>query len=157
MIYLSLLTALAGVFGVLAYSRRLPKSISAMVYDYRRPYQWAWSVWLVAVGALLLPCMLERLPDGLEFLGFWTVEFLCGAAVTPLVNRETTRWHNLFGAAAGLASQGVVAVLCPWWLCAWAVYVACLPFKAVRPYLVLVSETVCAASTYGCMITNFNI
>lgn len=152
MTWLSLLLALTGMVGYLCYVREVPKSVSAMVYGFPRKLQWLWSAWLIAVGGLLLVPMMERLDDRLCCFGFLAFAFLVGAAVTPLVNRETSLWHDWFGVSAGLMSQCVVAILNPVWLIWWGLYLAVLPFPCMRSRLVLVSEVCCAATLYGVLI-----
>ena len=63
LVYLSLLLAVTGVFAACVYGHSVPRSVSAMVYSYPRKLTWLWSAWLVAVAALLLPVMMERLED----------------------------------------------------------------------------------------------
>lgn len=154
MTYLSLLLALTGIFGFFCYSRTIPKSVSAMVYGYPRKLQWLWSAWLIAVGALLWIPLMERLDDRLCALGFLAFAFLVGAAVTPLTNRDTSDWHDLFGVASGSMYTACTAVINPYCLAAWALYVAALPYPCMRSRLVLVSEVCCAISLYGCLIIN---
>lgn len=152
LVYLSLLLAVTGVIGAVCYGRNIPKSVSALVYQYKRGMQWAWSVWLIAVGALLWIPLMERLDDSLCVLGFLAFAFLVGAAVTPLTNRETSDWHDWFGVAAGLMYTACVTVINHRCLAAWALYVAALPFQYMRSRLVLVSEVCCAASLYGVLV-----
>jgi hypothetical protein len=152
MTYFSLLLALTGIFGFFCYTRHIPKSVSAMVYGFSRRLQWLWSAWLVAVAALLLPVMMERLEDRLCVFGFLTFAFTAGAAVTPLVNRDTSDLHDWFGMSAGLMSQAVVTTLAADWLFAWLLFPVFLPFAYMRSRLVLVSELCCAISLYGCLL-----
>ena len=157
LVYLSMMMAVAGAFGVMCYSRHIPKSISAMVYEYKKGFQWAWSVWIIAIGALLLVPMMEALDDRLCVFGFLTFMALCGTAVTPLVNRETSEWHDWFGVCAGVMSQCVVGIINPAWYLAWGLYVACLPFKVMRPYYVLVSEVCCSIAVFGTLIEFYKL
>ena len=152
LVYLSMMVALAGTVGAVCYGRNVPKSISALVYQYKPGMQWAWSVWIIAIGALLLVPMMEALDDRLCALGFLAFAFLVGAAVTPLTNRETSDWHDWFGVAAGLMYTACVAVINPCWLVVWGLYLAVLPFGCMKERLVLVSEVCCAGSLYGCLI-----
>jgi len=152
LVYLSLLLAVTGVFAACVYGRSVPRSVSAMVYSYPRKLAWMWSAWLVAVAALLLPVMMERLEDRLCVFGFLTFAFTVGAAVTPLVNRDTSDWHDRFGLSAGLMSQAVVTILAADWLFAWLLFPVFLPFTYMRSRLVLVSELCCAISLYGCLL-----
>ena len=154
LVYLSLLMAVTGVFAACVYGHSVPRSVSAMVYSYPRKLAWLWSAWLIAVGGLLLPVMMERLEDRLCVFGFLTFAFTVGAAVTPLVNRETSEWHDWFGVASGLMSQAVVTILAADWLFAWLLFPAFLPFTYMRSRLVLVSELCCAVSLYGCLLSD---
>lgn len=154
MTYLSLLLALTGTFGFFCYTRQIPKSVSAMVYGFPRRLQWLWSVWLIAIGTLLWIPLMERLDDRLCALGFLAFAFLVGAAVTPLTNRDTSDWHDLFGVASGSMYTACTAVINPYCLATWALYVAALPFPCMRRCLVLVSEVCCAVNLYGCLIIN---
>lgn len=106
--------------------KALPESISAMVYELPRKWQWVWSAWLVAVAFTLMPVLLEALNGGVEFLGFLTTIGLVGAAVTPLVQPETRKWHYIFAIGAGVLGQVCVAVLSPWWLLLWLIMLAVL-------------------------------
>lgn len=152
LVYLSLLLAVTGVFAACVYGRSVPRSVSAMVYSYPRKLAWLWSAWLIAVGGLLLPVMMERLEDRLCVFGFLTFAFIVGAAVTPLVNSDTSDWHDWFGLSAGLMSQAVVTILAADWLFAWLLFPVFLPFTYMRSRLILVSELCCAVSLYGCLL-----
>ena len=142
--------------------KALPESISAMVYELPRKWQWVWSAWLVAVAFTLMPVLLEKLPDGVEFLGFLTTIGLVGAAVTPLVQTETRKWHYILAIGAGVLSQVCVAVLSPWWLLLWfsMIGVLCVmlewPNSKVAKVLqgngVFIAESVCYATLIGSVI-----
>jgi hypothetical protein len=131
----------------------LPESISAMVYELPRKWQWVWSAWLVAVAFTLMPVLLEKLPDGVEFLGFLTTIGLVGAAVTPLIQLETRKWHYIFAIGAGVLGQMCVAVLSPWWLLLWfgMIGVLCVMLewpesraaKVLRGKGVFIAECIC--------------
>ena len=142
--------------------KALPESISAMVYELPRKWQWVWSAWLVAVAFTLMPVLLEKLPDGVEFLGFLTTIGLVGAAVTPLIQLETRKWHYIFAIGAGVLGQMCVAVLSPWWLmvCVVMVYLVidALVHEDKRWYdgkVVFIMECLCAVSLYGSIAIQF--
>jgi len=97
----------------------LPRSVSAMVYMLPIGKKYVWSVWLLAVTALLTPRLLESLPDAWSFLGFLTVVSMAFCALMPLTDNDTERWHDLLGVAAGVLSQVCVLFIQPWCLLVW--------------------------------------
>lgn len=135
----------------------LPDSISAMVYDLPRRRQWTWSAWLCLVAVLLF----EPLVSATEFLGWWTILFLAGAALTPVVRTDTRRWHYASGVMAGVMSQACVVMICPWWLALWLVFLFVLAQLYARPdgWLarhtehkgVCVAEVICTAALLGAL------
>lgn len=137
----------------------VPDSISAMVYELPKKWQWTWTVWLCLVAMLLMPDLAERC----GWIGWLTVVCLCGAAVTPIIQQETRRWHNVMGVMAGWLSQLCVWFVCPWWLLVWTVMLALMmgtlgayndtdePAVADGKGL-LVAEVICAVSVFGALL-----
>lgn len=159
-----MLIAVSYVVVVLKRSPETPESISAFVYSLRGGRRWVWSAWLVAVSVLLMPQLLELLPDGTEFFGFLTVVCLMGAAITPMVRKETRRLHTTLAVIAGVLSQVCVLIICPWWLLVWLVMAILIAGAfagfndadgEVTPLFegtgVLISETLCTISVYGAL------
>lgn len=142
--------------------KSLPESISAMVYELPKKRQWVWSAWLVSVAFTLMPVLLEKLPDGVESLGFLTTIGLVGAAVTPLIQLETRKWHYIFAIGAGILGQVCVAVLSPWWLLLWfsMIGVLCVMLewsesrvtKTLHENGVFIAECICYISIVGSLI-----
>jgi len=144
----------------------LPDSISAMVYELTRGWQWLWIVWMWAVSLLTCIPLIEVLPDDVKVLGFATLAclMLCGAM--PISDKAVSRRaHNVFGILGGVLSQVCVAIISPCWLSAWFAFVAVygydlLPSQDGRIYPsrwydgkgVLLAEMICAATVSGSLL-----
>jgi hypothetical protein len=143
----------------------LPDSISALVYELPRPWQWLWIVWIWSVSLLACIPLIEVMSGGLEGLAFLTLAslFFCGAM--PLVKDEKNVAHYIFGASAGVLSQVCVAILTPCWLLAWTALVAVyaydlLPSQNGRIYPsrwydgkgVFLAEMICSITVYGSLL-----
>lgn len=132
-IIISSILAALYIGAVIVVKRQLPESVSAMVYLLPYAGQWLWGAWLFAVGGLLLPPMLEAMPDNLSFIAFLTVVCLFGAAVTPLVQMDMRGLHNFFGIAAGVLSQVCVLAINAQWLAAWMLWLFLIGSTYVQP------------------------
>ena len=164
MMILTLVSLCIAVGGMVLMSRGgVPESVSGLVYNLSERMRWLWSGWLVVVALTLMVPLMTALDD-VAWLGWLTVVCLLGAAVTPVINRDTRTMHNICGVAAGLLSQVCVACLCPWWLTVWLIWIplmagAMAAFNdAERPVFcdgkgVLVAECVCVVSLYGALVT----
>lgn len=103
----------------------LPDSISAMVYELTRGWQWLWIVWMWAVSLLTCIPLIEVLPDDVKVLGFATLACLTLCGAMPISDKAVCRRaHNVFGILGGVLSQVGVAILTPCWLLAWLAFVA---------------------------------
>lgn len=164
-IFFSLLLVGAGIIIACEYNREMPQSISAIVHDLPKKKQWIWSAWLAAVSSLILPSLLEALPEGVEFLGFLTIACLLGTAATPLVEKDTRLGHHILAICTGVLSQACVAFICPSWLLVWLIMAMVLTaafagFNSPDEDTTLISEgkgvfiaeVLCALSIYGCLL-----
>lgn len=164
-IFFSLLLIGAGIILAYEYNRDIPSSISALVHDLPKENQWMWSAWLATISILILPSLLEAVPEEVEFLGFLTEVCLLGTSVTPLVEKETRLGHYIFAISAGILSQACVAFICPSWLLVWLIMAMLLTatfagFNSLdekTPSLlegkgVFIAEVLCALSLYGCLL-----
>lgn len=167
---ISLLVALAGVGAATYKFWSLPRSISAIVYDIPKRWQWLWTAWLWVVSFTLALPLVEVMPDSYRLVAFLTVAALCFTAAMPLCMPGHERTHHILAIASGVLSQVCVFIVIPWWLTVWLVFVAVvvkvtLDF-ARKEYTVvddrqllsgrgvLLLEALCAASTYGMLLTN---
>ena len=164
MMILTLISLFLAVGGMVLMTRGgVPDSISGLVYNLPSRRRWLWSGWLVAVALTLMVPLMSALGD-FAWLGWLTAVCLIGAAVTPVIHKDTRRLHNICGVAAGVLSQICVMVLCPWWLLCWFIYVpliagsmAAFNDSEEMPVVcngkgVLVSECICAVSLYGSLL-----
>lgn len=157
-----LLTVLcAGI--VIRRRRGLPESVSAMVYDLPRQGQWLWTLWIWAVSLLTCIPLVDTMPSGLGGIGFITLAclMLCGAM--PISDNSVShRAHNAFGILGGILSQVCVAVICPDWLFAWALWVFLMGSVYVQPegWLgrmmsgkgVFLAEMICTVTVCGSLL-----
>lgn len=165
MLIFSILLVVSYVGTAIWSKGELPESVSAMVYDLPRPWQWLWIVWIWSVSLLACIPLIEVMPDDWRILAFLTLAslFFCGAM--PLVKDERNVAHYMFGASAGVLSQVCVAILTPCWLFAWTAFVAVyaydlLPSQNGRIYPsrwydgkgVFLAEMICAVTVSGSLL-----
>jgi len=82
--------ALIGFLLIMVYSiyiiiknKKIPESISASVYVTK--YKWTFSIIMWLLGILLMPYMLENLPENYKFLGFLLCGGIIGIGTDPLI------------------------------------------------------------------------
>lgn len=101
-------------------ARRLPESISAIVFDLSRRWQWTWGVWLWAVTFLTsIPTIGALAPKGAEGIGFAMMASLAFTGCIPLIDKDGRRAHYIFAIIGGIQSQICTALICPQWLWLW--------------------------------------
>lgn len=142
----------------------LPESISALVYNLPRGWQFVWTCWLWAAAFLTLPGLLEATPEPFKGLAFLTCVLLAFTGATPLVAGSRNQTHYALAISAGVASQICVAAINWHWLIAWAIPVilhgmATTPgARKIPRWLegkgVTVVEFICSATTWGAAITH---
>ena len=162
MLTVSVLLVVLYVGTAIWVKRRLPESISAMVYDLPRQGQWVWTVWLWASTYTMTPVLFEFTPDELGSVahGFATSILFTGAM--PLVKGERNTAHYVMSISAGVFSQLCVLILDYQWLGMWMLFVFLMGSVYIQPngWLgramkgkgVLVAEFVCWASLVGSLI-----
>lgn len=111
----------ASFVGVVSWrAKKLPESISALVYALPEKWQWTWIAWMLAVSFTTMIPVIEVLSlKGAEVLGFVTLACLVFVSVMPLTQEK--EMHYPLAVIAGIVSQMCVAMICPWWLLAWIV------------------------------------
>lgn len=142
--------------------RTLPESLSAMVYLLKGGWRWLWTLWLWTVTLLLLPSLMDALPEGWGIVGLLTAADLLMVGAMPLFVREHRRYHYGFAVAAGVLSQVCVALICWQWLALWTVIIilhglGTTPGTAGVPRWLegrgtLVAEVICTAAVYGPLV-----
>lgn len=121
MVIISVLLSVAYTGAVIWKRKKLPESISALVYSLPNKWQWTWIVWMWVVAITTCIPLISVLGDGLDVLGFVTLACLVWCGGMPISNKDVTLPHCVAGIGAGIVSQVCVAVICPWWLLAWIV------------------------------------
>ena len=165
MMTLALVSLLLAIIGMAVMLKgNIPDSVSGLVYNLSATKQWWWSVWLSAVALTVVVPLMTALGD-FAGLGWLTGVCLIGAAVTPIIHKDTRGIHYICGIAAGVLSQACVVLLCPWWLLCWFIFIplmagsmAAFNDSEEMPTIcdgkgVLVAECICAISLYGALIT----
>jgi hypothetical protein len=94
-----------------------------------------------------------------EYIGWLTLVSLLGAAVTPIINKDTYILHNVLGILGGILSQVCVFIISPWWLLVWIIFplllINCIVssnYTIIKGYGVFISEILCAISLYGALL-----
>lgn len=127
MILISVLTALAGVVGVVVKNKELPKSISSMVYELPKKWQFVWILWVWVIAFTSGIPTIEYLGENVKVIGFVYMAALMFTGALPLFNSEVEKEHYVCAIIAGVVSQVCVALISPWWLLLWfglvAIYV----------------------------------
>lgn len=119
------MVTVAFLAAVIIKDRKLPDSISAMVYSLPRSWQWVWIVWMWVVSVVTCIPVIESLPDDFKSFGFLTMGCLALCGSMPLIRQEENTLHYVFAVTAGVLSQICVVVCNPWLLLLWAIM---LPF-----------------------------
>ena len=139
--------------------RKLPESVSAMVYELPQKWQWVWTAWLALVTALMAPALTEAMPSAwYSITSHACIICLAMTAAMPLIPGSHNTAHYGLGIAAGVLSQVCVAIMCSWWLLLWLLFVAVVFYTvfAKKGTIfdgkgVFVMEAVCWMSLMGCL------
>ena len=158
------LIAISGIIALLYIiiniitSKKVPESISAMVYNLPKDKQWIWILYIWTIAFTIGPYIIESLDENFKVLGFLMIASLAFCGAMPLVEDSENIAHNVFGICAGILSQICVALINPMWLLVWIVMLILFivhlikPNKILSKYSVFISECLCAASMYGSLI-----
>ena len=148
-ILISLLMAVLYVGAAIIIKKELPVSISSMVYILPKGgWRWLWTVWIWLTGLLLIVPLMDALPDDWKFLAFLTIGCLMFCGAMPIFIEENHKWHNIFGIAAGVLSQGCVAIINPWYLVLWILILSALWMKNKTTFI---SEVICFLTLLCCL------
>lgn len=111
LLIISLLMAVAYIAAVIIKDKKLPDSISALVYALPSKWQWVWTLWLWAVNLLMCIPLIDVLPEIWKFLGFLTLACLGFVGAMPLINEDSKNMHWIFGISGCILSQ-----ICVWFI-----------------------------------------
>ena len=164
---LSLLMAVAYIAAVIIKDKKLPDSISALVYALPSKWQWLWTVWLWAISLLMCIPLINVLPEVWKFLGFLTLACLGFVGAMPIIYKEHKKAHDILGVLAGILSQVCVFIISPWWLLVWFLWPFFMGSTIVQPKGgdmrelfkgkgVFVAEVICMITLAGTILTQFN-
>ena len=162
-VIVSILLVVAYIATATWRKKQLPESISALVYELPRRWQWVWIVWMWVVAFTTCIPLIDAMPEGVDVLGFATLACLVFCGAMPIKRHEKNRAHYWFVRAAGVLSQASVAFVCYWWLIVWLaiVWLVCDAYiaedKDERRWYdkkgVLIAEVLCTAAVFGSVIT----
>ena len=161
MLFISILLVVSYVGTAILKDKALPDSISALVYILPEGrWRWLWSAWLALVTVFLTPAFVSATATAYGLLAAGaTIVCLAMVAAIPLMPGYHNKWHNGIGIAAGVLSQVCVALISPWWLMAWLLWVAvCVRIATSKEKTVFdgkgmfIAEAVCWLSLTGCLV-----
>ena len=147
--------------------RKLPHSISAMVYSLPEGgWRYLWTIWVWAITLLLAPALFETIDEDFGVVAHCFATSLMFVGAMPLVKDDSNKSHEVMAILAGVFSQACVGIICPWWFLLWIAfavipfmdrkwYVPGLPMWMINSRLFLI-EAVCAVTVYGSIITHLN-
>lgn len=156
MLLVSILLAVLYTGAAIWVGRKLPDSISAMVYTFSARWRWLWTIWLWSVTMLICIPLIEVLPIHHKFVGFACISSLMFTGAMPLVKDDRNTAHYIFSISGGILSQLCVAYICPIWLIAWLpIIMIAFRDSAIPDWLVgkgtFLSEIICYVTIVGAL------
>jgi hypothetical protein len=100
--------------------KELPASVSHMVFNLPRNYQFLWTlfIWSVAFGTV--PALLDAMEGSIfQFVGFLFIASLAFIGAMPLIRNNPNTAHSVLAIVAGVLSQLCVLIISPYWLLLW--------------------------------------
>ena len=116
---ISLLVALAMMPYAIVKKDGIPDSVSEIAYII--PHC-VFSVWIAIVGMLLMPDIMDSLPEGLQFIGFLSVIGLFCVAASSYYRTEAAPLHYIGAILCACCATVVTAMVRPEVLFGWFVY-----------------------------------
>ncbi len=123
---IAMLLAFTVVVYATAKKRAVPDSISEIAYII--PH-WAFSSWIAIIGILLMPSMMDALPDRLQWVGFLSVAGLMCVAASAYYKTESAVLHYSGGCLCATCATVVTAIVCPALLAAWVLYAVAMAWQ----------------------------
>lgn len=132
MITIIIILILIGIITSYKIQDEIPDSMSAVVYELPKRWQWLWSVWVWLLMVLLAKPLIGAL--GGEwwrgFIGFLTLASMGVVGAVPLSvsgrqekSRTRIALHYNMAWVLGLLTQLCVWLICPAWLWLWSILV----------------------------------
>lgn len=142
--------------------KRLPDSVSAMVYNLPKGGKYLWTLWIWSVTLLFCPTLFDVIGEDCGILAHCFATSLMFTGAMPLVQGERNKAHNMLGVTAGVFSQMCVCIIDVQWLASWMLFVFFMGSvyvqpqgnlgKAVKGKGVFVAEAICWLSVMGSLI-----
>jgi len=129
--YLSLMLATAGIILAMTRKEGALESVSEIAYVIPK---WAFTLWIVAVGGLLMPDLMEHLSENWQWTGFLCVVGLFCVAASPYYKTESKVLHFFGGWMCGCFATAITAATCWPVLFVWLCYPLCLLIAGRRFY-----------------------
>ncbi len=164
MLIISILLVALYVGAAIWRRKGLPDSISALVHDLPKGWQWVWAVWLASVTFTLAPKLVSAMPSvEHSLLAYACIICLAMTAAMPLMPGEHNKAHYICGIGSAVLSQLCVVFISPWWMSVWICLVALIVDSVTyglhkdrwyeQPF-VLVLEVICTAALFGALFTS---
>lgn len=132
LIVLSLSIILAYV-GIMIAGEGIPYSISATYYSLKHKAWFGISMWLTSL--LLLPAILDRTPESIQFSAFLMCAGLCFVGVAPNFREEVEHKIHVAGTCvSALFSQVWVAAMQPWLLLLWLLWIVYIGIRMPKEW-----------------------
>lgn len=98
----------------------LPASVSHMVFNLPRKYQFLWTLFIWAIAFGTCPALLDAMDGSMfQFVGFLFIASLAFIGTLPLIHNDPNTAHSVLAVAAGVLSQLCVLIISPYWLLLW--------------------------------------
>lgn len=155
MIYLSLIIILLYICYVIIDSG-IPHSLSATYYKYGKIF----SIVLFSSSILLMPKLLEFIPDDIKFLGFLSLAGVIAVAVSPDFRNDklTDKIHDISAVLALIISQILVILINPLLLLDWIpiilyIIIGGIKYKTLNvPYIKFFAEVIMILTIYQMLL-----
>lgn len=117
--WLAMTLAIVGIGHAICKKGGMIDSVSEVAYII--PH-WAFSSWIALTGILLMPDMMEHLPENWQWMGFMCIVGLCCVAASSYYKTEAKVLHFVGGWMCALFAMMIVSFNCwPLLLC-WLAY-----------------------------------
>ena len=87
---------------------------------------WSFTIWIALTGILIMPDIMEHLPENRQWIGFLCVVGLFLVAASSYYKTQERVLHYIGGWLCGICAMYVVTTVCWYWLFGWAVYVGAM-------------------------------
>lgn len=82
---------------------------------------WAFSIWIAIIGILMMPGVIDALPEKYRWIGFLSILGLFGVAASPYYRTESKLLHYGGGIICFISSTIITFILQPFLLLFWVI------------------------------------